>query len=86
MRCGADWTCNDGRGHGRYLYRYDRYDRENGKLTSAYLGKARLTRGTMPDLGQESLSDHDYKEWLDTPGRKCLGDRIILLSCELILA
>ncbi len=40
----------------------------------------------MPDLGQESLSDHDYKEWLDTPGRKCLGDRIILLSCELILA
>lgn len=37
VKCGADCTCNDGRGHGPYLYRYFR---EGGKLTSEYVGKA----------------------------------------------
>jgi hypothetical protein len=37
VKCGADCTCNDGRGHGPYLYRYYR---EDGKLTSEYVGKA----------------------------------------------
>lgn len=36
VKCGADCTCNDGRGHGPYLYRYYR---EGGKLTSEYVGK-----------------------------------------------
>jgi len=36
VKCGADCTCNDGRGHGPYLYRYYR---EDGKLTSEYVGK-----------------------------------------------
>lgn len=37
VKCGADCTCNDGRGHGPYLYRYYR---EGGSLTSEYVGKA----------------------------------------------
>ena len=37
VKCGADCTCNDCRGHGPYLYRYYR---EDGKLTSEYVGKA----------------------------------------------
>jgi len=37
VKCGADCTCNDGRGHGPYKYRYFR---EDGKLTSEYVGKA----------------------------------------------
>jgi hypothetical protein len=36
VKCGADCTCNDGNGHGPYLYRYYR---EDGELTSEYLGK-----------------------------------------------
>jgi hypothetical protein len=36
VKCGADCTCNDGRGHGPYLYRYFR---EDGKLRSEYVGK-----------------------------------------------
>jgi hypothetical protein len=36
VKCGADCTCNDGRGHGPYLYRYYRKD---DKLTSEYVGK-----------------------------------------------
>lgn len=37
VKCGADCTCNDGNGHGPYFYRYYR---EDGKLTSEYVGKA----------------------------------------------
>lgn len=37
VKCGADCTCNDGNGHGPYLYRYFR---EGGTLTSEYVGKA----------------------------------------------
>lgn len=37
VKCGADCTCNDGNGHGPYLYRYYR---EGGSLTSEYVGKA----------------------------------------------
>lgn len=36
VKCGADCTCNDGEGHGPYLYRYYR---EDGKLKSKYEGK-----------------------------------------------
>jgi hypothetical protein len=36
VKCGADCTCNGGRGHGPYLYRYYR---EDGRLTSEYVGK-----------------------------------------------
>lgn len=36
VKCGADCTCNDGNGHGPYLYAY-RWD--DGKLVSKYLGK-----------------------------------------------
>lgn len=36
VKCGADCTCNNGRGHGPYLYRYYR---EDGSLTSKYIGK-----------------------------------------------
>lgn len=36
VRCAADCTCNDGTGHGPYLYAY-RW--EGGKLVSEYLGK-----------------------------------------------
>jgi len=37
VKCGADCTCNDGKGHGPYLYRYYR---EGGSLASEYVGKA----------------------------------------------
>jgi translation elongation factor EF-Tu-like GTPase len=37
VKCGADCTCNEGRGHGPYLYRYFW---EEGKLKSEYVGKA----------------------------------------------
>lgn len=37
VKCGANCTCNDGNGHGPYKYRYYR---EDGKLTSEYVGKA----------------------------------------------
>ncbi|MHC3439581.1 DUF6788 family protein [Natrialbaceae archaeon A-gly3] len=37
VKCSADCECNGGRGHGPYLYRYYR---ENGSLTSEYVGKA----------------------------------------------
>lgn len=37
VKCGADCTCNDGKGHGPYLYRYFR---KGGSLTSEYVGKA----------------------------------------------
>lgn len=36
VKCSSDCECNDGRGHGPYLYRYFR---ENGSLTSEYVGK-----------------------------------------------
>lgn len=36
VKCGTDCTCNDGAGHGPYLYAY-RW--EDGKLVSEYLGK-----------------------------------------------
>ena len=36
VKCGADCTCNDGAGHGPYLYRYYW---EDGALTSEYVGK-----------------------------------------------
>lgn len=36
VKCGADCTCNDGKHHGPYIYRYVR---KNGKLTSEYVGK-----------------------------------------------
>lgn len=36
VKCSADCTCNDGRGHGPYVYRYYRTD---GTLTSEYIGK-----------------------------------------------
>lgn len=36
VKCGADCTCNNGTGHGPYLYLYRR---EGGKLVSKYLGK-----------------------------------------------
>lgn len=36
VKCGTQCTCNDGTGHGPYLYAY-RW--EGGKLVSAYLGK-----------------------------------------------
>lgn len=36
VKCGADCTCNNGNGHGPYLYRYYR---EGGSLTSEYVGK-----------------------------------------------
>lgn len=37
VKCGADCTCNNGNGHGPYLYSYKRVD---GKLVSKYVGKA----------------------------------------------
>lgn len=37
VKCGSDCTCNEGNGHGPYRYRYYR---EDGDLTSKYLGKA----------------------------------------------
>ncbi|WP_227380225.1 hypothetical protein [Haladaptatus halobius] len=37
VKCGADCTCNDGNGHGPYLYRYFR---EKGTMKSEYVGKA----------------------------------------------
>ena len=36
VKCAADCTCNDGTGHGPYLYRYYY---EDGKLKSEYIGK-----------------------------------------------
>lgn len=36
VRCGADCTHNDGRGHGPYVYHYHY---EDGRLRSAYVGK-----------------------------------------------
>ena len=36
VKCGANCTCNDGRGHGPYL---SHYYRKGGKLTSEYAGK-----------------------------------------------
>lgn len=37
VKCGADCECNEGRGHGPYLYRYYR---DGGTLKSEYVGKA----------------------------------------------
>lgn len=37
VKCGAGCTCNEGKGHGPYRYRYFR---EGGQLISEYLGKA----------------------------------------------
>lgn len=36
VKCGSDCTCNEGTGHGPYLYRYFR---EGGRLKSEYVGK-----------------------------------------------
>lgn len=36
VRCKKDCRCNDGKGHGPYLYRYFRG--KNGKMTSEYIG------------------------------------------------
>ncbi len=38
VRCGADCTHNDGRGHGPYVYHYHYAD---GRLQSEYVGKPR---------------------------------------------
>lgn len=38
VRCGADCTHNDGRGHGPYVYHYHYTD---GRLQSEYVGKPR---------------------------------------------
>ena len=37
VKCGADCTCNNGTGHGPYLYRY--FYEESGSLNSEYIGK-----------------------------------------------